>query len=172
MTDGDGLTSVLWLDKKSRPWKKSLRNREVWTGDSGSVPRLKWWRQGLCLVQCSSGWIVIMEPKSWALLWPVLGFPGGTNGKEPACQCRRHKRCGFYPWVTKIPWRRAWQPTLVENAWRMPWTEEPGGLQSTGSHSVRHNWSDLAAAWPAQIWGQLGTHWSIGFCMPSVNFLL
>ena len=39
------------------------------------------------------------------------GFPGGTSGKEPACQCRRHKRCGFDPWVGKIPWRRAWQPT-------------------------------------------------------------
>ena len=24
-------------------------------------------------------------------------------------------------------------------AWRIPWTEEPGGLQSMGSHSVRHN---------------------------------
>ena len=29
-------------------------------------------------------------------------------------------------------------------AWRIPWTEEPGGLQSTGSHRVRHDWSDLA----------------------------
>ena len=29
------------------------------------------------------------------------------------CQCRGHKRCGFYPWVRKIPWRRAWQPTPV-----------------------------------------------------------
>ena len=27
--------------------------------------------------------------------------------------CRRHRRCGFDPWVGKIPWRRAWQPTLV-----------------------------------------------------------
>ena len=26
-------------------------------------------------------------------------------------------------------------------AWRIPWTEEPGGLQSTGSHRVRHNWA-------------------------------
>ena len=26
-------------------------------------------------------------------------FPGGASGKEPACQCRRHKRCGFSPWV-------------------------------------------------------------------------
>ena len=25
----------------------------------------------------------------------------------------RHKRWGFDPWVGKIPWRRAWQPTLV-----------------------------------------------------------
>ena len=24
-------------------------------------------------------------------------------------------------------------------AWRIPWTEEPGGLQSTGSHRVGHN---------------------------------
>ena len=31
-------------------------------------------------------------------------------------------------------------------AWRIPWTEEPGGLQSMGSHRVGHNWSDLAAA--------------------------
>ena len=29
-------------------------------------------------------------------------------------------------------------------AWRIPWTEEPGGLQSIGSHSVGHNWSNLA----------------------------
>ena len=31
-------------------------------------------------------------------------------------------------------------------AWRIPWTEEPGGLQSIGSHGVGHDWSNLAAA--------------------------
>ena len=41
------------------------------------------------------------------------GFPGGASGKEPTCQCRRGKRRGFNPQVRKIPWRRAWQPTLV-----------------------------------------------------------
>ena len=40
-------------------------------------------------------------------------MPGGTSGKEPACQCRRHKRLGFDLWVRKIPWRKAWQPTPV-----------------------------------------------------------
>ena len=38
------------------------------------------------------------------------GFPGGARRKEPASQCRRHR---FDPWVRKIPWRRAWQPTPV-----------------------------------------------------------
>ena len=45
------------------------------------------------------------------LYWPSRGFPGGASDKEPACQCRRHKRYGFDPWVGKIPRRRAWQPT-------------------------------------------------------------
>ena len=42
-----------------------------------------------------------------------LGFPGDSSGKEPTCQCRRCKRCGFTPWVRKIPWRRAWRPTPI-----------------------------------------------------------
>ena len=58
------------------------------------------------------------------------GFPGGASGKEPTCQCKRTK---FDPWVGKIPWRMAWQPTLVFLPGESPWTEEPGGLQPIGS---------------------------------------
>ena len=29
-------------------------------------------------------------------------------------------------------------------AWRIPWSEEPGGLQSMGSQRVGHDWSDLS----------------------------
>ena len=43
----------------------------------------------------------------------VLASTGGSSGKEPACQCRRRKRCGFDPWVGTIPWRRARQPSAV-----------------------------------------------------------
>ena len=50
------------------------------------------------------------------------GFPGGASGKEPARQHRRHKRHGFDPWVGKIPWRKAWQPTLVFLPAESPWT--------------------------------------------------
>ena len=41
----------------------------------------------------------------------MWGFTGSTGGKEPACQFRIHKRCWFDPWVRKIPWKRACQPT-------------------------------------------------------------
>ena len=39
-------------------------------------------------------------------------------------------------------------------AWRVPGTAEPGGLPSMGSHRVRRNWRDLAAAAPlkAETW--------------------
>ena len=40
-------------------------------------------------------------------------------------------------------------------AWRIPWTEEPGGLHSMGSQRVRHNWNDLACIhidWNLETW--------------------
>ena len=50
------------------------------------------------------------------------GLPWWLNGKEFAYKCRRP---GFDPWVGKIPWRRAWQPTPVFLPGGSPWTEEP-----------------------------------------------
>ena len=58
------------------------------------------------------------------------GFSGGTSGKGPACQCKRHKRCGFNPWIRKIPWRRAWQPTPV------PLPGESHGQRSLAGYTV------------------------------------
>jgi len=68
-----------------------------------------------------------------------LGFPDGASGKEPTCQCRRHKRYGLDRWVRKIPLRRAWQPTPVFSPGESLWTEEPGRLQSMGLHTVGHD---------------------------------
>ena len=42
-----------------------------------------------------------------------MGPPRWCSGKEPAWQSSRLQRHGFDPWVRKIPWRRAWQPTPV-----------------------------------------------------------
>ena len=71
-------------------------------------------------------------------------FPGGAGGEEPACRCRRNKRCRFDPWIGKTPWMRAWQPTPVSFPGESPWAEESGGLQSRGSQRVGHDWDDLA----------------------------
>ena len=43
------------------------------------------------------------------------------------------------PWVQKMPWRRKWQPTPVFLPGESPWTEEPGGLQSSGSQRAGHD---------------------------------
>ena len=43
-------------------------------------------------------------------------------------------------WVGEIPWRRKWQPTPVFlPGKKIPWTEEPGGLQSMGLQRVGHD---------------------------------
>ena len=91
------------------------------------------------------------QPRAWCFNLVVFadyraaeGFSGGASGEEPACQCRRCKRCRFDPWVRKISWRTAWQPTPVFMPGESPRTEEPGGLQSMGSQRVGHDWRDLA----------------------------
>ena len=40
-----------------------------------------------------------------------VGFPGGVVVKNTLANAG--DRCGFHPWVRKIPWRRAQQPTSV-----------------------------------------------------------
>ena len=62
-------------------------------------------------------------------------LPRWLSGKESACQAEEH---GFDPRVGKIPLEKAMatHPSILD--WRDPWAEEPGGLQSMGSHRVRH----------------------------------
>ena len=54
-----------------------------------------------------------------------------ASDKEITCGCRRRKRLGFYPWVDPLEDGKAACSSIL--AWRIPWTEVPGRLQSTGS---------------------------------------
>ena len=51
-------------------------------------------------------------------------------------------------WVQSLGWEDPLEEDMATHsstlAWRIPWTEEPGELQSMGSQRVRHDWSDLA----------------------------
>ena len=67
---------------------------------------------------------------SEGLAW---GLPWWLSGKESTCQCRR---CEFDPWVRK---GMAAHSSIL--AWRMPWKEEPGGLQSMG---LQKSWIQLS----------------------------
>ena len=59
--------------------------------------------------------------------------------KNPPVRADRLKRCQFNYWIGKIPWRRAWQPTLAFFPGQSPWTEGPVGLQCIGWQRVGHN---------------------------------
>ena len=45
----------------------------------------------------------------------------------------------FNPWVRKTPLEKEMAVHSSILAWEIPWTEEPGGLQSVGSQRVRHD---------------------------------
>ena len=64
-----------------------------------------------------------------------LGLPGGSDGKESACSVADS---GSVLGLGRSPGEGIGNP-LQYLAWRIPWTEEPGSLQSLGSQSVRHN---------------------------------
>ena len=68
-----------------------------------------------------------------------MGFPGGTVGKEPACQCKGYKRRGFEAlgWEDPLEKEMAAHSSIL--VWIIQWTKEPGGLQSTGSQKVGHD---------------------------------
>ena len=65
-------------------------------------------------------------------------FPGGTSGEEPACQYRRPET-----WVQFLGQEDPLEEGMATRSsilvWTIPWTEEPGGLQSIGLRRVRHN---------------------------------
>ena len=67
------------------------------------------------------------------------GFPGGASGKESACQNRTKRQvllvCSL-GWEDPLQEGKATHSSIL--AWRIPWTEEPSGLQSIGWQRVGH----------------------------------
>ena len=66
-----------------------------------------------------------------------LGFPGGSDSKVFACSAGDTQ-------VQSLGWEDPLEKGLATHssiiAWRIPWTEEPGRLQSMGSQRGKHNW--------------------------------
>ena len=64
-----------------------------------------------------------------------LGFPCGSAGKESACNAG--DLGSILGWEDPLEKGKATHSSIL--AWRIPWTEEPGGLQSMGSQKVGHD---------------------------------
>ena len=89
------------LSQFHRGWQKT---QDLWVGDR---------RLGHSMEDNMSFMflLVLLSPEAMGQCRSICytwGFPGGI--REPACQCRRHKRCSFNPWIR---WKKAWQPTPV-----------------------------------------------------------
>ena len=63
----------------------------------------------------------------------VSDFPGGSDGKASVYNA------GDPGWEDPLEKEMAIHSRTI--AWRIPWTEEPGRLQSMGSQRVGHNWA-------------------------------
>ena len=68
----------------------------------------------------------------------------GASGKESACQCRRHKRRRFDPWVGKMPWR-----SLDRGAWR------------AAKSQTRAKWLSACTRAPGTVLGAAVPAWAI-----------
>ena len=64
-------------------------------------------------------------------------FPGGSDGKELTCDVG--------DLIPSLSWEDPVEEVMATHssilAWRIPWTEEPGGIQSMGSQRIRHDLS-------------------------------
>ena len=69
------------------------------------------------------------------MLYEWAGFPGGSMVKNPPAVRET--------WVESLGWADALEEGMATHssilAWRIPWTEEPGGLPSVESQRVRHD---------------------------------
>ena len=70
-----------------------------------------------------------------------MGLPWWLSGQRICLQCRRHRRgrVWFLSWKNPLEEEMAIHSSIL--AWKIPWTEETGGLQSTGVTKVGYNWA-------------------------------
>ena len=72
-----------------------------------------------------------------------MWLPRWLSGKESTCQSRRHWRCMFDPWIQSLGWEYSLEEEMAIHssilAWKTPWTEESGELQSMESQRIGHN---------------------------------
>ena len=144
---------------------KMMNQREAWTETLGKLfnRQAKRWatRVTIKTKECCIHWIDILGTNKigyWASLviqnvknlpgfdpW-VRRSPGEGNGNPSWYSCLENpmNRGAWWAIVHALEKEMATHSSVL--AWKVPGVGEPGGLPSMGSHRLRHDWSDLAAA--------------------------
>ena len=87
-------------------------------------------------LQAESFWYDLIIPELYLTFWEKMGFPSNSDGKESACSA---VDLGLIPRPGRFPGEGNNSP--LQLAWKIPWTEEPGRLQTMGSQRVVHDWA-------------------------------
>ena len=75
----------------------------------------------------------VVNRRSLIFTW---GFQVALVVKNPSTNARDIKRCGFNPWIRKIPWRRKWQPTPVILPGKSPGQRSLAGYNPWGCREL------------------------------------
>ena len=129
-----------WGQKEKRVSEDKMAGWRPWCNwhEIGQTPGDGEGQGGLA---CCSPWSHTESDMTGQLNDHKKRLPGGARGKESVCQCRRCKRCGFDPWVKKIPWSKKWHPTPVFLPGKFHGQRSVAGYSPMGLWRVRHDWA-------------------------------
>ena len=91
---------------------------------------------------------------NWAIREaPILWLPSYLSHiYSLAAQRLKRLSAMWETWVRSLGWKDPLEKEMATHssilAWRIPWTKEPGGLQSTGLQGVGHAWATSLILWP------------------------
>ena len=140
----------LWDEAKSGRWK-GVSNLMTWGGDVTSPEIQK-------LPTLFSGF---EKFKLWKDLWIYCALVVSKLRASVVVQLVKNPLPMQHTWV----WSPGQEDPLEKEmathssilAWRIPWTDEPGGLQSVGSQGVRHDWATKQNNKLKEVWLSWGS---------------
>ena len=125
-----------WTPQNSPRLRRRKRNQA--NNDCGRLRRVSYRLETWNWINAYNGWM----PRNMGGDIDRMGFPGGPVVKNlPAMQEPQEMRVLSLDQKDPLEESMATHSSIL--AWRIPWTEEPGGLGSIGSQRVGHDWSNL-----------------------------
>ena len=104
-------------------------------------------------------WTTHLKAEVWSCFYRAL--PGGSVVKNLPASAGDIRDAGSIPGLGRSPRFKKWPSAPQYSSWKIPWTEEPGGLQSIGSQNSLtqlSNWAHSLASNIINSMGRLASH--------------